>query len=72
MMNIGNKPTVNGTEQSIEVHWFDVDENLYDFSFKIELLERLRDERKFESLEALKIQLKKDQQHAWDFIKHYV
>lgn len=72
MMNIGTKPTVDGTQQSIEVHWFDVDENLYGISFKIELLERLRDERKFESLETLKNQLKKDQQQALEFINNHV
>lgn len=72
MMNIGTKPTVDGTQQSIEVHWFEVDDNLYNTIFKIELLERLRDEHKFESLEALKIQLKKDQQNALKYINRDV
>jgi riboflavin kinase/FMN adenylyltransferase len=72
MMNIGTKPTVDGTEQSIEVHWFGIDENLYDTVFKIELLDRLRDEHKFKSLEALKSQLKTDQKNALTYIKQHV
>ncbi|TPV35095.1 bifunctional riboflavin kinase/FAD synthetase [Paucihalobacter ruber] len=72
MMNIGTKPTVDGTQQSIEVHWFGVNENLYDIVIKIELLERLRDEHKFESLDALKNQLKTDQKNALHYIKQHV
>ncbi len=68
MMNIGIKPTVNGNKQSIEVHWFKVDTNLYGKTFKIEMLARLRDERKFESLEALKNQLELDKKSAEVFI----
>ncbi|MGF1555099.1 bifunctional riboflavin kinase/FAD synthetase [Paucihalobacter sp.] len=68
MMNIGTKPTVNGNKQSIEVHWFKVDTNLYGKTFKIEMLARLRDEHKFESLEALKNQLELDKKAAEVFI----
>lgn len=60
MMNIGINPTVGGTHQSLEVFLLDVDEDLYDQNIKVSLLDRLRDEQKFESVEALKIQLKKD------------
>lgn len=67
MMNIGIKPTVNGNKQSIEVHWFKVDADLYGKTFKIEMLARLRDEHKFESLEALKNQLKLDKKSAEAF-----
>lgn len=72
MMNIGTKPTVDGTQQSIEAHWFGVSDNLYDIVIKIELLERLRDEHKFESLDALKNQLKTDQKNALHYIKQHV
>lgn len=68
MMNIGTNPTVNGDKQSIEVHWFKVDANLYGKTFKIEMIARLRDERRFESLEALKNQLKLDKIAAEAFI----
>jgi riboflavin kinase/FMN adenylyltransferase len=60
MMNIGFNPTVSGTEKSIEVHFFEFDENLYDTHIQIDILERLRDEHKFGSVEALKSQLVKD------------
>lgn len=68
MMNIGTNPTVNGTSQTIEVNFFNVDENLYDKTLKVELLKRLRDEHKFSSVDALKTQLKIDAQNAYQFI----
>lgn len=68
MMNIGTNPTVNGTSQTIEVNFFNVNENLYDKTLKIELLKRLRDEHKFSSVDALKTQLKIDAQNAHQFI----
>jgi riboflavin kinase/FMN adenylyltransferase len=71
MMNIGTNPTVKGTEQSIEIHFFDLNESLYNKELKIELLQRQRDEHKFGSIEALKEQLKTDKQQALDFIKCY-
>src|SRR5690606_1804811 len=60
MMNIGFNPTVHGSKRTIEVHLFDFNENLYGEELCVELLERLRDEQKFESVEDLKLQLEKD------------
>jgi riboflavin kinase/FMN adenylyltransferase len=71
MMNIGVNPTVNGVKQSIEVHFFNLDEDLYGDILKISVLNRLRDERKFESLALLQDQLKLDQEHALKFIHNY-
>jgi riboflavin kinase/FMN adenylyltransferase len=68
MMNIGVNPTVDGTKQSIEVHFFDLDQDLYGRKLKIELLDRLRHEQKFESLESLRYQLKTDKENALIFI----
>ncbi|MBQ0769170.1 MAG: bifunctional riboflavin kinase/FAD synthetase [Bizionia sp.] len=68
MMNIGTNPTVNGGKQTIEVHFLDLDESLYDSHLKVELLHRLRNERKFNSVEALTEQLHRDKQHTLDFI----
>jgi riboflavin kinase/FMN adenylyltransferase len=62
MMNIGFNPTVSGTERSIEINFFDLDEDLYDKKLQIDIIERIRDEHKFESLEALKTQLSKDRE----------
>jgi riboflavin kinase/FMN adenylyltransferase len=67
-MNIGVNPTVDGTKQSIEVHFFDLDQDLYGRKLKIELLDRLRHEQKFESLESLRYQLKTDKENALIFI----
>ncbi|WCO01920.1 bifunctional riboflavin kinase/FAD synthetase [Psychroserpens ponticola] len=71
MMNIGTNPTVNGTKQSIEVHFFNLDKNLYDDTIKVNILNRLRNEHKFESLTLLQKQLKLDQVHALKFIHKY-
>lgn len=68
MMNIGFNPTVNGTKQSIEIHFFDFDKDLYGQKIQVNILKRLRDEVRFESLEALAIQLDKDKENALDYI----
>jgi riboflavin kinase/FMN adenylyltransferase len=69
MMNIGTNPTVNGKKRSIEVHFFNFNQDIYDSELKIEFLKRLRSEQKFENLEALKAQLKKDMTNAHSYIK---
>jgi len=71
MMNIGINPTVNGTKQSIEVHFFNIDKDLYDNTLKVNILNRLRNEHKFESVALLQEQLKLDQEHALKFISNY-
>lgn len=70
MMNIGMNPTVNGSRQTIEVHFFDFDEDIYEDTIKIDLLHRIRDEEKFESVEALKGQLAKDKDTALEYISN--
>ncbi len=70
MMNIGNRPTVNGNHQTIEVHFFDFNADLYDKNLTIDLIYFLRDEHKFESLEALVFQLKEDEATARNYIKN--
>lgn len=60
MMNIGFNPTVNGESKSIEVHFFDFECDLYGSKIQIQLLDRIRDEVKFENIEKLKEQLLKD------------
>ncbi len=69
MMNIGYNPTVSGTEKSIEVHFFDFDQDLYDLELQIDILDRLREEHKFESVDALKDQLSKDKITSLSIIK---
>ncbi|KJD36504.1 riboflavin biosynthesis protein RibF [Tamlana sedimentorum] len=68
MMNIGVNPTVNGNTQTIEVHFFNFNNDIYNKNLQIELLKRIRDEQKFESVEALTQQLKKDKETSLQFI----
>lgn len=70
MMNIGNNPTVQGTSQSVEIHLFNFKSYIYNKDISVSLLKRLRDEHKFESVEALKTQLRKDQQDALTYFKN--
>ncbi|MEE9362449.1 MAG: bifunctional riboflavin kinase/FAD synthetase [Cellulophaga sp.] len=69
MMNIGYNPTVSGTEKSIEVNFFDFDQNLYGKKIQVDIVERIRDEQKFNSLEELKNQLKKDKETSLSLLK---
>lgn len=68
MMNIGTRPTVAGTHQSIEIHFFDLNQDLYGQTLTVSLLQRMRSEQKFESLDALKTQLAQDKKTALAFI----
>ena len=70
MMNIGNRPTVNGKHQTIEVHFFKLNTNLYGKEITVELLEFLRDEEKFNSLDSLKEQLQIDKSKSTEFINN--
>lgn len=68
MMNIGFNPTHNFQEErSIEVHILDFNDTLYGEELKIEVLTKIRDEQKFDSAEALKNQLKKDEEFSINF-----
>ena len=69
MMNIGNRPTVSGTHQTIEVHFFDYNNDLYNAFLTIELLFFLREEHKFDSVDDLVLQLKEDEKIARNFIE---
>ncbi|MDG2195265.1 MAG: bifunctional riboflavin kinase/FAD synthetase [Polaribacter sp.] len=69
MMNIGFRPTVEGKHQTIEVHFFDFNQELYGKNLHIELHYFLRDEQKFDSVNALIVQLKKDKIAALQFIQ---
>lgn len=64
MMNIGVRPTVNGSKKTVEAHLFDFDGNLYDKQVTLYLKEYLREEKKFANLDELKAQLRIDQAEA--------
>ncbi|WP_159800663.1 bifunctional riboflavin kinase/FAD synthetase [Flavobacterium sp. MK4S-17] len=71
MMNIGNRPTVNGASQTIEAHFFIPNTDLYGKKLAVNLHYKLRDEVKFESVDALKQQLEKDKIHSMEYFKEY-
>ncbi|MDX2211925.1 MAG: bifunctional riboflavin kinase/FAD synthetase [Oculatellaceae cyanobacterium bins.114] len=60
VMNIGNRPTVNGVQQTIEVHLLDWSGDLYGQTLTVSLEKFIRPEQKFASLEALKAQIQAD------------
>ena len=62
--NLGARPTVNGTENRLETHLFDFDENVYGRYICVELLEFLRPEQRFDDFEKLKGQIRKDAEQA--------
>jgi len=70
MMNIGYRPTLGGKHQTIEAHFFDFDGDLYGQFLKIEFLYFLREEQKFDSVDELIVQLKKDQENALFFLEN--
>lgn len=68
MMNIGFNPTVSGEKQTIEVHLFDFDADIYGQKLEISLLEYIREEQKFGSVDLLKEQLNRDKNTALNFV----
>ncbi len=68
MMNIGFNPTVNGQKQTIEVNLFDFDAEIYGKKIEVSLLQYLREEQKFGSVDLLKEQLHQDKKNALAFL----
>lgn len=68
LMNIGTRPTVNGTNQTIEVFFLDFDKDLYNEKLSVEIIEFIRNEQKFDSLDDLKNQINKDKIFALNYI----
>lgn len=64
MLNIGFKPTVDGSKRTIEAHLFNFDEDIYGQEMVVEFVRGLRKEMKFKNLDALKDQLGKDKETA--------
>jgi riboflavin kinase/FMN adenylyltransferase len=70
MMNIGTNPTVGGTTLSIEVYYFDWNDDLYGKELQVDIYYRMRDEVKFASVEELKRQLEEDMRISLEYIKN--
>jgi riboflavin kinase/FMN adenylyltransferase len=64
MCNIGYRPTVDHGDLTIEVHIFDFDQQIYGEEITIIFVDRMRDERKFDSLTELSQQLKRDKENT--------
>ena len=64
MMNVGLRPTVDGSKRTIEVNIFDFNEDIYGKTLKIYLHKYLRSEIKFNGPDELKKQLAKDKEEA--------
>lgn len=70
MLNIGFRPTIDtNNKQSIEVNIFDFENDLYNSGIEVALVSRLRDEKRFPSIEHLKEQLVIDKQNALEALK---
>jgi riboflavin kinase/FMN adenylyltransferase len=69
MLNIGYRPTVDGKKRTTEVNIFDFERDLYGQQLKIEFEARLRNEQKFNGLDALKEQLAQDKINALAALK---
>ena len=70
MLNIGTRPTFNqnADNRSIEVHIFDFDGDIYNTEITLIFVDKIRDEQKFDGVDALVRQLKKDKQSALDIL----
>lgn len=70
MMNIGKNPTIGENDQSIEVHFFNLNEDIYNKNLQILILEHIREEQKFNSLSELQAQLDKDKLFSLNYIQN--
>lgn len=68
MMNIGHRPTIGKNVKSIEVHLFNFNEDIYGQVISIKMISKIRDEKKFSSIQALKEQLVKDENYCLKLI----
>ncbi len=68
IMNIGNRPTLNGDTQTIEVHFLNFNKDIYNQNIEIVFIKYIREEVKFKSLADLKTQITKDQSFAINYI----
>ncbi len=71
MANIGIRPTFGGKIETIEIHIFSFSEEIYDKNVEIRFHTKLRDEKRFDGMEALIAQLHEDQKQAIDYFSKY-
>ena len=64
MMNVGVRPTFGESERTVEVHILDFDDDLYGQQLRVGFVERLREERQFDGIDALVRQLNDDRKRC--------
>jgi riboflavin kinase/FMN adenylyltransferase len=69
MSNVGVRPSVDSTGRWLETHIFDFSGNLYGKTLRVELLEKIRNERKFSSVAELRAQLEHDMEYCKENVK---
>lgn len=69
MMNVGNRPTFNGRQLTLETHIFNFEGDIYDQLLLVSFVKRIRGEQKFDSPEELAAQLKEDEQTVLDLFE---
>jgi len=68
MMNVGVNPTFKDKGHSIEIHFFDFKQNLYDKEISIRVIKKIREEKKFDSADDLTTQLQMDKKKCFELI----
>jgi riboflavin kinase/FMN adenylyltransferase len=67
--NVGKRPTVDGTRSLLEVHLFDFADDIYGRHVQVDFLRRIRPERRFDSFDALRVQIERDAAEARAFFE---
>ena len=58
--SLGTRPTVNGVDSILEVYILDFNQDVYGYSVEVDFLYKIRDEKKFDSIEALTVNIEQD------------
>jgi len=72
MANVGSRPTVGGSEHRLEVHLLDFDGDIYGRRINVSFVEKIRDEEKFDGLDALKSAIRNDIKSGKKIFKHRI
>jgi len=70
--NIGNRPTVDGATSLLEVHLFNFEREIYGAHIRVDFIQKMRDEQKFDGLDALVAQIEKDSLEAKKCLRKYI
>jgi len=70
--NIGNRPTVDGVKNLLEAHLFEFDREIYGTQIKVNFIQKIRDEKKFDGLDALVAQIEIDSLKAKSILQKYL